>query len=90
MALGPVTSVPRANNRRRLALRWYEFRPDGLLPHLPHAKVKAALRERLAVIELLHTAFPDLEDVFSVEELLELWSEFEDCEQLASIDEACE
>lgn len=29
----------------------YEFRPDGLLPHLPHAKVKAALRERLRFID---------------------------------------
>ena len=27
--------------------------------------------------ELLDAAFPDIEDVFSVEELLELWSEFE-------------
>ena len=27
--------------------------------------------------ELLHAAFPDIEDVFSVEEMLELWSELE-------------
>ena len=27
--------------------------------------------------ELLDAAFPDLEEVFSVEELLELWSEFD-------------
>ena len=40
--------------------------------------------------ELLDAAFPDIEDVFSVEELLELWSEFEDGEKLASIDEAGE
>ena len=40
--------------------------------------------------ELLHTAFPDIEEVFSVEELLKLWSEFEDGEKLASIDEAGE
>ena len=38
----------------------------------------------------LHAAFPDLEDVFSVEELLKLWSEFEDGEKPASIDEAGE
>ena len=28
----------------------------------------------------MDAAFPDIEDVFSVEELLELWSEFEDGE----------
>ena len=28
--------------------------------------------------ELLHAAFPDLEEVFSAEELLALWSEFEE------------
>ena len=31
-----------------------------------------------ALAELLDAAFPDIEDVFSVEELLKLWSEFED------------
>ena len=35
-------------------------------------------------------AFPDLEEVFSAEELLVLWSEFEAGEKLASIDEAGE
>ena len=40
--------------------------------------------------ERLDAAIPDLEEVFSAEELLALWSEFEAGEKLASIDEADE
>jgi len=40
--------------------------------------------------ELLHAAFPGIEEFFMTEELLGLWGEFEDGEKLASIDEAGE